>query len=76
MRLAILAFVMLPLAAQAQETTLPQPMEPAANIQSCPVGMTFNAATQSCGQSPESSSMPAASDGYGCGGSMAREVTS
>lgn len=74
MRLAILAFVVLPLAAQAQETTLPAPTEPAA--QSCPVGMTFNAATQSCGLSPETSTMPAASDGYGCSGSMAREVTS
>lgn len=74
MRLAILAFVVLPLAAQAEETTLPLPSEPVA--QSCPAGMTFNTATQSCGLSPETSTVPAASDGHGCSGSMAREVTS
>lgn len=74
MRLAILAFVVLPLAAQAQETTLPMPTEPVA--QSCPAGMTFNAATQSCGLSPETATMPAASDGHGCSLSAAREVTS
>ncbi|WP_322891806.1 MULTISPECIES: hypothetical protein [unclassified Yoonia] len=75
MRLIVLALAMLPAAAFAQETTLPTPAEPVA--QSCPVGMTFNAATQSCGIMPETTTpMPAASGGYGCSFSAAREVTS
>ena len=50
MRAMLFALAMLPVAAHAQETTLPTPTEPVA--QSCPVGMTFNAATQSCGLTP------------------------
>lgn len=74
MRAIIFALAMLPAAAFAQETTLPTPTEPVA--QSCPAGMTFNAATQSCGITPEATPMPAASGGYGCSFSAAREVTS
>lgn len=74
MRLIIIALAMLPVAAHAQTTTLPSPTEPVA--QSCPVGMSFNTATQSCGLTPETSPMPAASRGSGCSFSAAREVTS
>ena len=74
MRAIIFALALLPAAAFAQETTLPTPTEPVA--QSCPTGMTFNADTQSCGIMPETTPMPAATDGYGCSFSAAREVTS
>ncbi|MBR2574576.1 MAG: hypothetical protein IKE14_09635 [Loktanella sp.] len=74
MRAILFALAMLPVAAHAQETTLPTPTEPVA--QSCPAGMTFNAATQSCGIMPAATPMPAASDGSGCSFSAAREVTS
>ncbi|MFN3662862.1 hypothetical protein [Yoonia sp.] len=74
MRSIVLALAMLPAAAHAQTTTLPAPTEPVA--QSCPVGMTFNTGTQSCGLTPEPSPMPAASGGSGCSFSAAREVTS
>jgi hypothetical protein len=74
MRLIVLALAMLPVAAFAQETTLPTPTEPVA--QSCPAGMTFSAATRSCGIMPAATPMPAASDGSGCSFSAAREVTS
>lgn len=74
MRLTILAFAMLPFAAQAQTTTVPAPADTVA--QSCPVGMSFNSATQSCGLTPTTTPMPAASGKTGCGYSAAREVTS
>lgn len=74
MRLIVLALALLPAAAFAQETTLPTAAEPVA--QSCPAGMTFNAATQSCGLTPAQTPTPAASDGFGCSFSAAREVTS
>lgn len=74
MRLTILAFAMLPAMAHAQSTTLPAPSDTVA--QSCPVGMTFNSATQSCGLMPATTPMPAASGKSGCGYSAAREVTS
>lgn len=74
MRAILFALAMLPVAAHAQQTTMPTPTEPVA--QSCPVGMTFNAATQSCGIMPAATPMPAASDGSGCSLSAAREVTS
>jgi len=57
MRAIIFALAMLPVAVHAQETTLPTPTEPVA--QSCPVGMTFNAATQSCGLTPAQTPTPA-----------------
>jgi hypothetical protein len=75
MRAIIFALALLPVAAHAQNTTLPTPSEPVA-AQSCPVGMTFDAATQSCGLTPEATPMPAASGGTGCSFSAAREVTS
>lgn len=74
MRAMLFALAMLPVAVHAQETTLPTPTEPVA--QSCPAGMTFDAATQSCGITPVATPMPAASDGSGCSYSAAREVTS
>ena len=74
MRAMLFALAMLPVAAHAQETTLPTPTEPVA--QSCPAGMTLNAATQSCGITPAATPMPAATDGYGCSFSAASEVTS
>lgn len=74
MRLIVIALAMLPAAAFGQEKSLPTPAEPVA--QSCPVGMTFNAATQSCGIMPAATPTPAATDGYGCSFSAAREVTS
>lgn len=77
MRLAILAFVMLPLAAHAQETTLPAPTEPVANSQCCPVGITWNAAAQACGIGADNATPAQSLPGQsGCSGSMAREVTS
>jgi hypothetical protein len=74
MRAIIFACVMLPGAAFAQETKLPTPTDTLA--QSCPVGMSFNATTQSCGIMPAATPMPAASGGADCGLSAAREVTS
>ena len=74
MRAILFALAMLPVAVHAQETTLPTPTEPVA--QSCPVGMTFNAVTQSCGLTPAQTPTPAASDSSGCSFSAAREVTS
>lgn len=48
MRLTILAFALLPAAAYAQETTLPVPQAPAAQTQSCPVGMVWDADAAAC----------------------------
>ena len=75
MRAIIFALAMMPVAAHAQNTTLPTPSEPVA-AQSCPVGMTFNAGTQSCGLTPTTTPMPAAGAGSGCSFSATREVTS
>jgi hypothetical protein len=75
MRAIFFAIAMLPAAAMAQDTTLPTPAEPVA-AQSCPVGMTFNTNTQSCGIAPTATPMPAASGNSGCAFSAAREVTS
>ena len=77
MRAIIFAFAMVPFAAFAQDTTQPTPAEPVA-AQSCPVGMSFNSATQSCGLTPATTPapMPAAGGKSGCSFSAAREVTS
>ncbi|WP_341365465.1 hypothetical protein [Yoonia sp. BS5-3] len=48
MRLTVLAFVMLSFAAQAQETALPSPEGPAAQSQSCPVGMVWDQNAAAC----------------------------
>ena len=77
MRLAILAFTLLPVAAHAQSTTLPTPTEPAAQAQSCPVGMSWDAAAGACSQGAETASPLKGLGGHsGCNGSAAREVTS
>lgn len=71
MRFTVLALALLPLAAQAQDTTAP------AQIQSCPAGMAWdtglNACTQVAGQSKP---MDEHGFGAGCNYGAAREVTS
>lgn len=77
MRLTVLAFALLPMAAHAQETTLPAPAEPMAQAQTCPVGMTWSAAANACAVGAEDAtpaqSLPGKS---GCGRGAAHEVTS
>jgi hypothetical protein len=68
---------MLPLAAQAQNTTVPTPTEPLAQSQSCPVGMAWDVAAQSCAEATENASpVNGLSGGSGCNYGAAREVTS
>lgn len=77
MRIAVLALAMVPMAAHAQSTTLPTPTEPVAQSQSCPTGMTWDAAAQSCALSNEAASPVQALPGKsGCSYGAAREVTS
>ena len=77
MRLTLFALAMLPLGAQAQETTTPAPVEPLAQSQSCPVGMAWDATAQACAMSHDSASpmndLPAGSD---CNYGAPREVMS
>ncbi len=77
MRLTVLAFTWLPLAATAQETTLPAPTEPLAQSQSCPVGTTWDAASSACTDATQAgSSLKGLGDHSGCNYGAAREVTS
>jgi hypothetical protein len=77
MRLTILALAMLPMAAQAQNTTVPAPTAPLAQSQSCPVGMAWDTAAQSCATATDTASpMKGLSDRGGCNYGAAREVTS
>ena len=78
MRLSVLAFVLLPVAAQAQETKITIPTEPVAQTQTCPVGFEWDADAGNCAlvaQSTRPTDM--LGEPAGCGfGHAAREVTS
>ncbi len=74
MRLTVLAFALLPMAAQAQSTTLPAPSEPLAQGQSCPVGMAWDAGANVCAEMAETA-LPL-NGSIGCGHGAAREATS
>lgn len=77
MRLTVLAFTLLPLAAHAQNTTLPAPTEPLAQTQSCPVGTTWDAGAATCADVTEAASpLKGSGDHSGCSYGAAREVTS
>lgn len=77
MRLAIFALTLLPVAAQAQSTTLTTPLAPAAQAQTCPVGTSWNAASGSCAAMTEAGSVMDGLKGRsGCSHGAAREVTS
>lgn len=77
MRLTILAFALLPMAATAQEATVPAPTEPLAQSQSCPVGMAWDAGMAACAQVTETASpLKGLGEGSGCNYGAAREVTS
>ncbi|MDX8348152.1 hypothetical protein SLH49_09150 [Cognatiyoonia sp. IB215446] len=77
MRLTVLAFVMLPMAAFAQNTTLPAPTEPIAQSQTCAVGTTWDAGLQTCVAVTDTSSPLKDLSGHGgCNYGAAREVTS
>ncbi len=73
MRLTVLAFAMLPMAAVAQNTTLPNPTEPVAQSQTCPAGTAWDAGAGACTTTSQSAT-PA--QGSGCSHGAAREVTS
>ena len=78
MRLTVLAFALLPVAAQAQDTTITLPTDEAAQSQSCPVGMIWNTELNACDM-PVQSSRPIDRMGEpsGCESEhAAREVTS
>ncbi|MFO8127457.1 hypothetical protein [Yoonia sp.] len=74
MRLTVLALAMLPMAAFAQNTTLPAPTEPVAQGQSCPAGTAWSDAAGACAAVTEAATP--ANGKSGCGYSAAREVTS
>ena len=77
MRLTVLAFTLLPMAAHAQSTTLPTPTEPLAQAQSCPVGMAWDAGQNACAQVTETASpLKGLGEHSGCNYGAAREVTS
>ncbi len=78
MRLTALAFILLPVAAQAQETILPTPNAPVAQAQSCPVGMQWDAGAGACAMAPgDATPIQSLPGGVGCSGHWAaREVTS
>lgn len=77
MRLTVLALTLLPMAATAQNTTLPAPTEPLAQSQSCPVGTTWDAASSACAEVTEAASpMKGLGGDSGCNYGAAREVTS
>lgn len=73
MRLTVLAFAMLPMAAFAQDATLPTPTEPVAQAQTCPAGTTWDAGAGACAPTSQS---PMPVEGSGCSHGAAREVTS
>ena len=76
MRLTIFALVLLPLGAQAQNTTDPNTIAPAQNNQSCAIGMVWDSGSQTC-VAEEQAATPLQSlpGGHDCGGA-ARSVTS
>ncbi len=77
MRLTVLAFALLPMAAHAQNTTLPAPTEPLAQSQSCPVGMAWDSGLNACAQATETASpLKGLGNHSGCNYGAAREVTS
>ncbi len=69
MRLAVLALTLLPLAAQAQETTAP--------TLTCPVGTTWDATAGTCAAvTGAASPLDGLKERSGCSHGAAREVTS
>ncbi|SFS15921.1 hypothetical protein [Yoonia litorea] len=76
MRLTVLAFVLLPVAAQAQETTITIPTEPVAQTQSCPDGFAWDSAANACAIPAQSDMTTHAGGKMGCSYSAVREVTS
>ena len=77
MRLTVLAAALLPVAAYAQDTTLPAPTAPVAQSQGCPVGMTWNDAAGACAEVADATSpMKGLGGPGGCNHGAAREVTS
>ena len=78
MRLILTLTAMLPVAAFAQETTLPAPTAPLAQAQSCPVGMAWDASAGACAMVPgDATPIQGLPGGMGCSGhGAAREVTS
>lgn len=75
MRLTVIALVMLPVAAQAQNTTITLPTAPVAQTQTCPAGFVWNGAAGACAI-PTDADATHAGGKMGCGYSAAREVTS
>ena len=78
MRLTVLAFVLLPVAAQAEENIITLPTDQAAQSQSCPAGMIWNMDLNACDM-PVQTSRPLDRLGEpgGCSSEhAAREVTS
>ncbi len=78
MRLTVLAFVLLPVAAQAEENVMTLPTDQAAQSQSCPVGMIWNAEANACAMNVQTSRpMDRLGEPGGCASEhAAREVTS
>ncbi len=77
MRLTILAFVLLPVAAQAQSATDPLQAPQAQNKQSCAVGMVWDQGTQSCLVAEDNASpVQSLPERHNCGGGAPRSVTS
>jgi hypothetical protein len=75
MRLAVLALILLPVAAQAQNTTTQT--APLAQGQSCPVGMAWDSAAGACADLADASSPLKGLGGpSGCAHGAAREVMS
>ncbi len=77
MRLTVLALTLLPMAAQAQNTTVPAPSEPLAQAQSCPVGMSWDAGSGACAEATDAASpLNGLSGKSGCNYGAAREIMS
>ena len=77
MRLTILAFALLPVAAHAQNTDLIEPSTPLTQSQSCPVGMAWDVGARSCAMASEGASPIQGLPGQvGCHGDATREVMS
>ena len=77
MRHIVLALALLPVAAQAQNTTLPAPVEPNAQAQSCPVGMTWDAGAGACAEAMDAASpLKGLGEPHGCNYGTAREIMS
>lgn len=75
MRLTVLALVLLPVAAQAQNTTITLPTAPVAQTQTCPAGFVWDGAAGACAI-PSDADTTQAGGKSGCSYSAAREVTS